>query len=172
MNPRLMTLVMIVLAAALMRILPHPPNVTPVAAMALFAGAHFADRKLALVVPLLAMLMSDLVLGLHQTLLFVYLGVALTVLIGTTLRGRARPLPAMGAALLASVLFFLLTNFGVWLTGTLYPHTVQGLFAAYTAGLPFFRNSLLGDLFWTAVLFGGYRALAAYWPDLRETRTA
>ena len=172
MNPRLMTVLAIVLAAAMMRLLPHPPNVTPVAAMALFAGAYFDDRRLAFGVPLLAMLLSDLVLGLHSTLAFVYAGVALTTLIGMGLRGRARPLPAIAAALLAAVLFYLLTNFGVWLTGTLYPHTPDGLLAAYVAGLPFLRNSLLGDVFWTAVLFGGYQLLSQHWRVLRAPSAA
>ncbi len=172
MNPRLTTVLAIVLAAAMMRLLPHPPNVTPVAAMALFAGAHFADKRLAFGVPLLAMLLSDLVLGLHSTLAFVYAGVALTTMIGMGLRGRARPLPAIGAALLAAVLFYLLTNFGVWLTGTMYPHTLEGLMAAYAAGLPFLRNSLLGDVFWTAVLFGGFQALSQHWRVLRTPAAA
>lgn len=168
MNPRLATLVLIILGAALFRLMPHPPNVTPIAAMALFAGAYMPDKRLALLVPLAALLLSDLVLGLHNSMLFVYAGIALTVVIGFGLRHRPRVMPAIAASLVASVVFFLLTNFGAWATSGLYPQTLEGLSMAYTAGIPFFRNSLLGDLFFTALLFGGFQALERWRPSLRQ----
>lgn len=167
MNPRLATLVAIILGAALFRLMPHPPNVTPIAAMALFAGAYMPDRRMALIVPLAAMLLSDLVLGLHASMLFVYAGIALTVVIGFGLRQRPRVMPAIAASLMASLLFFLITNFGSLATSGLYPQTLEGLSMAYTAGIPFFRNSLLGDLFFTALLFGGFQALERWRPSLR-----
>jgi hypothetical protein len=168
MNPRLATLVLIILGAALFRLMPHPPNVTPIAAMALFAGAYLPSRRLALIVPLAAMLLSDLLLGFHNTMPFVYAGMAMTVAVGLLLRGRPRVMPAIAASVAASIIFFLLTNFGAWATTGLYPQTVEGLSMAYTAGIPFFRNSLLGDLFFTALLFGGFQALERMRPSLRQ----
>jgi hypothetical protein len=172
MNPRLTVVLMIVLAAALMRIVPHPANVTPIAAMALFAGAYLPDRRMALLIPLAAMLLSDLVIGLHASMLYVYAGVAVTVLIGAgMLRKNPSVMPAIAASLVSSVLFFLITNYGTWVTGVLYPQTAEGLMMAYTAGIPFFRNSILGDLFFTAILFGGFQALERWLPSL-QTRSA
>jgi hypothetical protein len=156
MSPRIATVIAIILAAALFRVFPHPWNVTPIAAMALFAGAQLDDRRLAFGIPLAAMLLSDLVLGLHWTMFFVYGAFALTVWLGVQLRGRIAPLPVLGTALAGSVAFFIITNFGAWLSHGLYPLDAQGLLAAYAAGVPFFRNTLVGDLFFTALLFGGF----------------
>lgn len=167
MNPRLATLLLIILGAALFRLMPHPSNVTPIAAMALFAGAYLPSKRLALIVPLAAMLLSDLLLGFHNTMLYVYVGMALTVAVGLLLRSRPRVMPAIAASLAASTIFFLLTNFGAWATSGLYPQTAEGLTMAYTAGIPFFRNSLLGDLLFTALLFGGFQALEWLRPTLR-----
>ncbi|MDR7554013.1 MAG: DUF6580 family putative transport protein [Armatimonadota bacterium] len=147
-------------AAAATRLLPHPPNVTPIAAMALFGGAHLADRRLALLVPLAAMLASDLVLGLHALLPVVYGAFALIVWIGTRLAGRITPMRVAAATLAGSLLFFVVTNFGVWALGGLYPRTAAGLVAAYVAAIPFFRNTLLGDAAYALLLFGGYALLA------------
>ena len=172
MNPRLATLIGILLVAALFRVLPHPPNVAPIAAMALFAGAYFTDRKLALILPFAALLLSDLVIGFHSTMVFVYAAFAATVGIGLLLQTRRRVLPIAGAALGSSVLFFLVTNFGSWLSHGMYPLTGEGLMAAYTAGIPFFRNTLIGDLAFVALFFGGFALAERYIPALREQRTA
>ncbi|MDQ7827626.1 MAG: DUF6580 family putative transport protein [Armatimonadota bacterium] len=167
--PRHLAVALLIVAAAASRLLPHPPNVTPVAAMALFGGAAFVDLRLAVLVPLGAMVLSDLVLGLHATIPFVYAALAATALIGRLLRGRRRPAPLVAASLAASTLFFLVTNFGVWLVGGLYPKTAAGLVAAYVAGLPFFRNTLLGDLAFTVLLFGGFALLERTVPALRAS---
>jgi hypothetical protein len=167
MNPRTAILISIILAAALFRLFHLVPNVSPIAAMALFAGAQFADRRMALLVPLAAMALSDLVLGLHGTLPFVYAAFALTVLMGGMLRDRVRALPVLGTAVAASLLFFGLTNLGVWLTWDLYPLTLEGLMQAYAAGLPFYRNTLAGDLLFTGALFGGFALAQQRWPMLR-----
>lgn len=161
-DKRLLALAGIVLAAALMRLVPHPWNMTPVAAMALFGGAAFADRRLAFLLPLAAMALSDLALGLihgtgwfHTTLPFVYGAFALTVLLGMALNKNRGVLPVAAATLGASLLFFLLTNFGTWATGDLYPATPGGLLACYVAALPFFVNTLVGNAFYATLLFGG-----------------
>jgi hypothetical protein len=149
----------IIFALALFRLLPHWPNVSPVAAMALFGGAYFADKRLALMVPFAALLLSDLFLGLHDTMIFVYAGFALTVAIGLLLKNRVTITDTAVAATAASLVFFLLTNFGVWMTSALYAKTVAGLMQAYVAGIPFLQNSLLGNLVYSAVIFGGYAFL-------------
>lgn len=159
MKARSITLVTIIIGVALFRYLPHPPNVSPVAAMALFAGATFEDRRTAFLVPFLALFVGDLLIGLHDTMLFVYLAFAFTVLAGFTLRNNLRTSAVTLTVVGTSVLFFLLTNLGVWMTSAMYPMTADGLMQAYTAGIPFFQNTLFGNLFFSAVLFGGYAVL-------------
>lgn len=141
------------------RLLPHLPNVSPVAAMALFGGAYYADKRLAFIVPFLALFLSDLVLGLHNSMIFVYAGFALTVAIGFLLKDRVTITNTAFATVIASVLFFLLTNLGAWLTSGLYAKSAAGLMQAYAAGIPFFQNSLLGNAVFVAVIFGGYHLL-------------
>lgn len=154
MSSKLGFVVLLIGLAALSRLIPHPPNFTPVIAMALFGGAVIADRKLALLVPLLALLVSDLLIGLHDTMLFVYGGVALITMLGFVLHKRRSFGRVFGYALAASVLFFTITNLGVWLKGGLYPLTVEGLVACYVAAIPFFHNTLVATLLYTALLFG------------------
>ena len=140
----------LIMVAALTRVLPHPPNFSPVEAVALFGGAYFASRHWALIVPLAAMLISDLVLaaihgGAYATwfgnggIALVYLCVALSVFLGYGLRGKVSGARVLGYSLLGSVLFFVVTNFGVWLFGAMYTKTLAGLMAAYAAGIPFFQ---------------------------------
>jgi len=161
-----------VLAAAAMRLMPHPWNFTPVAAMALFAGAQISHRGVAFLLPLAAMLLSDLVIGFHAGMPFVYGAFAMIVGLGLLLRERIRPLPLLGASLTASTVFFVVTNLGVWLVGGLYPMTGPGLLAAFTAALPFFAHTLAGDLFYAALLFGAFALLQRSLPMLRETAAA
>ena len=156
---QLITISAIIFALALFRLLPHWPNVSPVAAMALFGGAYFSDKRLAFIIPFMALFLSDLILGLHNTMVFVYAGFALTVAIGFLLKDRVSMTNTAFAAVASSVLFFLLTNLGVWMTSTLYVKSAAGLMQAYVAGLPFLQNSLLGNLVFVAVIFGGYRLL-------------
>ncbi len=167
-SARPLVLIAGILLAAASRLMPHPPNVTPIAAMALFGGAYFANPTAAYLVPLAAMGLSDLILGFHRTLPFVYGSFVLIVLIGYRLR-RPRTVGSVTiAALASSVLFFLVTNLGVWVTGTLYPKSWAGLAAAYLAALPFFRNTVLGDLSYVVFLFGGFALLERYLPALGE----
>lgn len=159
MNTRLITLSLIIFAIAMFRLLPHPPNVSPVAAMALFGGAYFSDKRVAFLVPFLALLLSDIMLGLHDTMAYVYAGFALTVAIGFWLRNNINIGRIAFAVVGSSVLFFIVTNFGAWVTSGLYPMTAEGLMQAYIAAIPFFQNSLLGNLVFTALLFAGFAAL-------------
>ena len=170
-NPRFYTLACIVVALVMFRVVPHPPNVSPIAAMALFAGAHFSDKRVALLIPMAALLLSDLVIGIHSTMLYVYMAFAMAVLIGIWLRSSYSVQTVTGAAVASSLLFFVITNFGSWLSHDLYPKTWDGLLAAYSAGLPFYRNTLIGDLCFTLIVFGGFWLAQKYLPVLRERVT-
>lgn len=168
MQPRMTLIVGLIVFAILTRLMPHPPNFVPVAAIALFGGAYFANKQLAFLVPFIALVMSDVVLGFHSTLVFVYVGFALTVVIGFWVRENRRGLRILTAVLLSSVLFFLLSNFGVWLLEGLYPKDVSGLAACYIAAIPFFQASLLGNLFYATLLFGAMALAEHYFPIFRE----
>jgi len=164
---RFTTLSGMILAVAATRLLPHPPNVSPVAAMALFGGAYFEDKRLGFLIPLSAMFLSDLILGFHSTLPFVYGSFALITLMGFSLqKQKSFPRIATGV-LLSSILFFVVTNFGVWLMENLYPKNFPGLLACYTAAVPFFRNTLIGDFGYSAVLFGAMELVERTYPNVK-----
>jgi hypothetical protein len=178
-NPRFGTLVFIVLAAAATRLLPHVPNVTAMTALALFGAAHFSDRRLAIGVPLAVLLLSDIALGLYwqwdfralQGHMWVQYASFLAIVgMGFMLR-RSRGVVRVGAVTLgASVLFFVVTNLGEWAFQPWYPKTAAGLAASYVAGIPFFRNMLLGDLAYSALMFGGFALLERRFAVLRTPR--
>lgn len=171
---RVVLVIGIVVAAALARLVPHIPNVTPVDAVALFGGAYLADRRLAFLVPLAAIVISDAVLGFDGlgTELAVYGCAATTVALGLWI-GRNRSVLRIGSAAIASsLLFFVVTDLAVWEFGTLYPHTFDGLVACYAAALPFLRNTLAGDLTYTALLFGGFALLERNLLPVREGAAA
>src|SRR5262249_21028064 len=147
----------------------HPYNFAPIGALALFGGAQFADRRLALLVPLLALLLSDLVLGFYSEMGWIYGSFAVIVGIGRLLRDHRRVWPIAAASVSASLLFFAVTNFAVWYGSTEYAQSFAGLMACYAAGLPFFWNTLLGDGFYSLVLFGGFALLENRFEALRES---
>lgn len=145
-----------IIAAVILRLLPHLPNFAPIAAMALFGGTYL-NKRYALIVPLVAMVVSDIFIGFYNPwiLASVYGSFILIGLLGMWLKNNKTVSNVIGASLLGSVLFFLITNFAVWaVPHSFYPHTLQGLVNSYTMGLPFFRNTLMGDLFYVSVMFG------------------
>jgi hypothetical protein len=148
------------------RLIPHPPNLTPVGACALFGGACFADRRAAFLLPLSAMALSDAVLGFHALTLVVYACFVIEVALGLWLRPRRHALPIAGATLLGSCLFFAITNAACWIS--FYPRTLAGLAACYGAAVPFFTNTLLGDAFFVSLLFGTLAVAEGRFPVLRE----
>lgn len=160
----------VILAVALLRLVPHPPNVAPVTALALFAGATLGRRLFGFFVPLAAMLISDTLLelltgqGFHPLMPVVYATFALVVVLGSWLKDRLRVGRLALASVAASTLFYLTTNFAVWVSGTLYPHTAAGLLACYIAALPFYGLSLVGDLGFAALIFSAYGALVRRLP--------
>lgn len=158
-----------ILLAALCRLLPHPHNFTPVGAIALFGAAYFRQRWVAFLVPALSLWLSDILLNnvvyreyypsftLNPgTLSTTYFPFLLIVALGGFLLKKVSFSNVVASSLAASVLFFLVSNFFVWQGSQLYPQNGLGLMLCYEAGLPFFRNGLLGDLFFSGVLFGGY----------------
>ncbi|MGH7157579.1 MAG: DUF6580 family putative transport protein [Candidatus Saccharimonadales bacterium] len=141
--------------AVVSRLLPHPANVAPIAAVAIFGGA-ILPKKWAVFLPLTAMMVSDLFIGLHPLILFTWGSFAVIALASSHWLRRISPFSVVAASLGASVFFFLVSNFGVWLEGRLYPPTLEGLVHCYYNALPFFRNTLIGDLFYCGLLFGAY----------------
>lgn len=164
MNPRSNDRTRQILAGGLLvmgviaRLLPHPPNVTPLTAIALFGGTALSKRW-AILLPLAIIVLSDLALGLHDVVAFTWGSVGLIGFLGLWIRKRPGARRIACAALIGSTIFFVVTNFGVWLVGdggTMYPKTWQGLVSCYVAALPFYRNALVGDLVWTLSIFGLY----------------
>ena len=156
-NPTVWSAAALIALAAATRLLPHPPNFTAVLAVAMFAGALYARPYHALLVPWLAMAVSDLVLGWHATLWAVYLAVALGVGCGRGMLLRLRASGLLAAGLSSTALFFITTNFAVWAHGGLYPPTAAGLLACYIAAIPFFHHTLLATLLYGAGLLAAVR---------------
>lgn len=162
MNTKLAFILSAILAIAFWRILPHPANVTPVMAAALFCGSYLKDKKMAILLPLLAMLVSDFFIGFHGSMLFVYAGIAITSVVAILFLQKPKTVNVFTATVGCSIVFFILTNFGAWLMSSgFYPKTTEGLLQAYIAGIPFYRNSILGDIFFVVILFGGYQIIQA-----------
>ena len=150
------------------RLLPHPWNFTPIMAIGLYAGAKSARLRTGILAVLLALLLSDAVLGLYRGMWYVYAASLIPVLVGRFVRDREGWQPIAAGALCSSLFFFLTTNFAVWAFGHLYPHTPTGLAACFAAAIPFYGNQVLGDAFYTAALFGGHVLLGRWMrPALR-----
>ena len=158
MNRNLIIITMVLMAVAT-RLLPHPPNVAPITGIALFAGHQFGNKKLAFIIPILCMFISDLFLGFHSTLPFVYLAFISISFLGIFSRNIHN-----GTILTSSTIFFIVTNFGVWLLG--YPNTLAGFISCYTLAIPFFVNTILGDLFFTHSLNYSFNKIEKKYPNL------
>ncbi|MCX6764132.1 MAG: hypothetical protein NTU58_00255 [Candidatus Nealsonbacteria bacterium] len=146
-----------------LRLLPHLPNFTPIIAIALFGGVYL-KRKAAVVIPLLTMAVSDMFIGRYELSLMisVYGTFFICVLLGFWLKNNKKWYTILGCTLLGSVLFFTITNFAVWIFTPWYAKTVFGLIQCYLMALPFFRNALLGDLFYVITFFGAYEIVEAW----------
>lgn len=139
------------------RIIPHPANFAPIAAMALFGGTYLG-KKQAFALPLIAMIISDFIIGFDSLpmRLTIYGTFLIMVCIGFWIKKHKNTKNIILATLFSSILFFVATNFAVWATGTMYPKTLTGLVNAYFFAIPFFRNTLLGDMIYSGLFFGGY----------------
>jgi len=163
-----MLAISLILLGILLRLAPHAPNFTPVAAIALFSGAYL-NKKSALIVPLALMVLSDFVIGMHNVVLFTWGGFILITLLGKWLKNKKTVLGAISTSLASAFLFYLISNFGVWLMGW-YPHTFKGLLDCYVMALPFLRNFTLATLFYVAIFFGIYEIAAFAVKDKKLSR--
>ncbi len=150
-SSRLLTILGFIAIGVVSRLLPHPPNFTALNALALFGAFYLGNSWLSLATLLSTLFLSDMIFGMHSTLPFVYLSFGLTLLIGEKLKRGLYPQPLVCVGV--SLLFFFVTNFGVWVTGALYPKTATGLGLCYLAALPFLSNQIVGDLAYGALLF-------------------
>ena len=178
-NKQLVSVGLLILFAALTRLLPHYPNFTAIGAIAIFGGATIHDKKYAILLPLAALFISDIILQIMSSSLplawgvtgfygkgqiFVYGSFILIAWLATFIKNK-NVVNLSFAGIWSGVLFFLISNFGVWLSSTFYPPTFAGLIESYTAGLPFYNgdffgsfffNTILGNMFFLAVLYGAY----------------
>jgi hypothetical protein len=156
--PKRLWIGMVVLGACA-RLVPHPWNFTPIMAIGLFAGSQSRRTSTGVFATLLALVLSDVVLGFYPGFWYVYGAALIPVLLGRLIPRRSGAGEIAAAAVASSFSFFLITNFMVWATDHLYPHTIAGLSACYLAGIPFYRNQVLGDAVYTGAIFGGYAVL-------------
>ena len=142
---------------AIFRLLPHPWNFTPIGAIALFSGFYFR-KKYVILAPIFSMFFSDIFLGFYNLKLMipVYGSFILVCLIGILIRKKKSLKTILAGSLSASILFFLITNFAVWQFTNWYPKNLSGLIQCFVLALPFFRNTLFGNLFYTGILFSAY----------------
>lgn len=161
---------LMIFAAAFVRLIPHPPNFAPIAAMALFGGAYFNKKSFAFAVPLAAMFLTDAIIGFHSGMWVVYISFALIVVIGILMLKKVSVKSVVAASVTASISFFIITNFGVWAFGTMYPKNIAGLIECYIAAIPFIQNTLAGDLLFSGLLFGIYEFAKAKLPLLSEAK--
>lgn len=154
---------LIVVLLALSRLVKHPYNFTPVAAMALFAGCYLR-KQWGILLPMLGMLLSDYFIGFYDWKLMavVYVGIGVSFYIGWFLQNRVRWYSVAPSVLTASVFFFITSNLAVWLFYAWYPHTLSGLRECFILALPFFRNTLVGDLVYSGAIFGAYELAVRY----------
>ncbi|MFZ6035370.1 MAG: DUF6580 family putative transport protein [Patescibacteria group bacterium] len=148
----------IILTAVVARILPHAPNFAPIGGLALFTGYHLKN-KTSWIIPLAAMLLSDYIIGFHSTMPYVYTSFFIIFMIGRILK-KINPVSLASTSLLSSTLFFLITNYGVWATGTMYSKNLNGLVQSYIMGLPYFGNTVVGDFFYSLSFFYGFSYMA------------
>ncbi|PJZ69904.1 hypothetical protein CH373_13360 [Leptospira perolatii] len=151
-------LVLLVIAFA-SRFIPHVPNFTPILAISLFGGVYFTDKRVAILLPLSAMLMSDLIKGFHDLIPVVYGMFALFAYVGTRIRENLSVGTVALAGLAGALSFYLVTNFFVWLTSGMYSLDLSGLLTCYVAAIPFFKNFLIGTAVYMPILFGGFYLL-------------
>lgn len=150
----------LIVLGAVARLVPHPANATPLMAIALFGGTYLAKRW-AILLPLMTVALSDLLIGWHNTIPFTWGAFLLTGTLAWWIRRRPTPARILAASVAGSLVFFLVTNFGVWAVGGLYPSTVPGLWQCYVAAIPFFRQTLMGDLVYVTAIFGTFALATA-----------
>lgn len=141
-----------VLLAIWFRLIPHPPNVAPITALALFSGVSFRNKLFSIIVPIIAMILSDMVLGFSTISLWVYSAFILITMFAWLVKELK-----WTSVLISSLIFFIVSNFGVWVLS--YPHTIEGLITCYIMAIPFFGYTIVGDVVWSLILFGLYETI-------------
>lgn len=165
MNMKDLTIFGLVLLGIFSRFIPHPPNFTAIGAVALFAGATLTSKRLALALPLVALFLTDLLIGLHNTMIFVYLAFVVVGLLSRAyLKQDQKVAKLLLASLSSSLIFFLITNFGVWVMQSMYSKDFAGLTQCYLMAIPFLETQVLGDLFYSAALFASLEMIRRAWP--------
>ncbi len=176
---RILFLSGLVLMAAFTRLMPHPFNFTAVGAIALFGGASFKQRHFAILIPMLSMFITDMIIGFHANMWAVYLSFGLIALLGMGMRNNRTIKQIFGRSIAGSAVFFLLTNFAVWLGNPLYAQNLEGLMTCYAVAIPFLENSMfgslalntvMGDFFFNGVLFGSLAFAELKFPALQPAR--
>jgi hypothetical protein len=165
------------------RLIPHPPNFAPISGIALFGAAYYSRQYLAFIIPIIAMWVSDLALNnviyrqyfdgfvwFYNGSIFTYCAFALIVTLGMFTLKKVRIPNLLASILSASVIFFTISNFGVWLSGTIYPKDFNGLMTCYTAAIPFFKNTIAGDIIYSTVMFGAFELSVRRFPILNPQK--
>ena len=149
----IITFLFISVILALGRIIPHPPNFTPILATAIYTPYMVNDKWIAVLIPLSAMFIADIIIGFHPYMLWVYGAIGLSTLISSwSMRFNKKYIQLGVMAILSSILFFIITNFAVWAIWDYYPKTIDGLIICYIKAIPFFQNTLLGTIIYTAII--------------------
>lgn len=164
-----MQILFLVIIGFVSRILPHLANFTPVTAISLFGATHL-NKKQAFSVPFLIMILSDMFIGFDglPSRIFVYSSFLISIFIGLWIKKNNSIKTIIFGSLLSSVIFFVVTNFGVWMFGTMYTKNLAGLAECYFYAVPFFKNAILGDLFYTGVFFGGYELSKNFFSPIKN----
>lgn len=181
MNKHVLVVSGVIIATALTRLIPHPLNFAPIGAISLFGAAYITNRKFAFFVPIVAMFISDLLVNniiyysyygsftlFTPGFIWVYGSIACIVVLGMIILKKLTLTRIIGSSFLASISFFLISNFGVWLSDPDYPINSAGLLLCYEMALPFFKNTILGDLFYATIMFGGFEFALKKAPVLQK----
>ena len=174
MNKQNLIILVILVVGIMTRLIQEfPPNFGAVGAIALFGGAYFSNRLTGLLLPIAVLFGSDLLFGLtglgtayYSAQPYVYISFAMVVLIGLVLRNNATPLKIAGGSVAGSILFYIVSNMGVWLTTTMYSNSFNGFITCFVEAIPFFRNTLAGDLVFNAVFFGSAYLISQKFPKI------
>ncbi|MCC5921191.1 MAG: hypothetical protein LAT68_09330 [Cyclobacteriaceae bacterium] len=177
---RTTVLIILILLAAISRLIPHPANFAPIGALGLFGAAYFKQKHLAIIIPLISLFISDVIINntvyaayfdgfklMYAGWYWTYGALVLCTLIGFISLKKVKVTNVLFSAVVTAVVFFVVSNFGVWMGGSLYPKNAAGLLACYVAAIPFLKGTLLGNLFYSTVLFGGFELMKAKWPVLQ-----
>lgn len=156
MHIKILLIVSIIFLVSLTRLVPHLPNFSPILALAIFGGAYLPNKKTVFLIPISAMFLSDLILGFHSQIYAVYGCILILSFLGRTIQNKINIRNLTITGISGSLIFFIVTNFSVWLGDNLYPLTLNGLIQCYVMAIPFFHNTLISTFIFLAILFTGY----------------